>query len=667
MTRRITLWMNIFIFQLFKTPYSSTASREQDDNDSIKQDDNQPIEQDYRDTVNERPGFTWTGFEWVEQDGNERTRTDATNSGDPFGAKDTKVQDENAAQDSWQDVTVDVVEIQEPEMSSVKEIIVTQTGSHDEAVMQDGDTVQEDGDTVQDGDAPQDVDALQGGHADEAVQDVDIAQEDVNEMAEAPIPQPHSIVPCASVQDDGNSEEFHGWGTDEVDLEAAMEDTLERVPHLDPHHELSNMSVEQVSKIKGIQLKKELKARGLATSGNKNVLINRLQAALAKAKPEEFNDAQIQIQAGYYDSDSDTAAALSGDVGVMLERRMRKVKPEVEERRKKIWDLLEANMDVKAICEELGCSETAVYRAQKMQSGGKAAKFKFMRQQISALLNDKTPVQDICRIVDCSREMVYKVGRMKAANQSLDTRYKGGKRTKRTPEFIEGIFSVVCSDPSMKIRQIAKHIKVSEPTTRRAVRKDLCLFPYKHRVTQLVPKKARPVRVSRGNKLKEWRKENPDTVIIWTDEKTWNVDSTKNNQNDRYLSYCIEAVPQKYRTTRPSGVMMLGVAASDGKVMPPIWIDKGAKVDSKVYIALLEKVKAWAEETYGDHTPYVFMQDGAPSHTSEETQAWLAENFREFWTWDMWPPYSPDLGRNSIAQLKVLIEFFNVIFNVLSN
>ena len=28
--------------------------------------------------------------------------------------------------------------------------------------------------------------------------------------------------------------------------------------------------------------------------------------------------------------------------------------------------------------------------------------------------------------------------------------------------------------------------------------------------------------------------------------------------------------------------MMLGVIASDGKVMPPLWIDKGIKVDSRV-------------------------------------------------------------------------------------
>ena len=89
---------------------------------------------------------------------------------------------------------------------------------------------------------------------------------------------------------------------------------------------------------------------------------------------------------------------------------------------------------------------------------------------------------------------------------------------------------------------------------------------------------------------------------------------------------------------------MLGVLASDGKVMPPLWIDRGSKVDSKVYIEQLKKVKVWLDDNYGDHTPWVFMQDGAPSHTSQDTQDWLKESFGadKFWAWYMWPPSSPD-------------------------
>ena len=171
--------------------------------------------------------------------------------------------------------------------------------------------------------------------------------------------------------------------------------------------------------------------------------------------------------------------------------------------------------------------------------------------------------------------------------------------------------------------------------------------PYKHRVTQLIPKNARPKRVKRGTKILKFMEKNPDVDIIFTDEKTWDVDSTINQQNDRFLAYCIQDVPEKHRTTRPAGAMMLGVCGSDGQVMPPLWIDKGTKVDSTVYIENLKKVKAWIKETYGDRK-VVFQQDGAPSHISEETQAWMDQNFKsdqiQYWPADWWPPYSPDLN-----------------------
>ena len=200
-----------------------------------------------------------------------------------------------------------------------------------------------------------------------------------------------------------------------------------------------------------------------------------------------------------------------------------------------------------------------------------------------------------------------------------------------------------CADPSMNMKQMAKDLKVNRETLRLAIREDLCLIPYKHRITQLVPEKGRALRVIRGRKLLKHHEENPDKVNIWTDEKSWFVDSAKNQQNDRFLAYCRDEVPDKHRSTKPVSAMMLGVVGSDGQVMPPLWMEKGAKVDSKIYIANLEKVKVWLDETYTKRgKKYVFMQDGAPSHTSEKTITWMEKNFPDFWRPEEWPPYSPD-------------------------
>jgi hypothetical protein len=42
--------------------------------------------------------------------------------------------------------------------------------------------------------------------------------------------------------------------------------------------------------------------------------------------------------------------------------------------------------------------------------------------------------------------------------------------------------------------------------------------------------------------------------------------------------------------------------------------------------------------------PYVFMQNGAPAHTSRISQKWLEKFFNDFLDKTEWPPSSPDLN-----------------------
>jgi hypothetical protein len=50
----------------------------------------------------------------------------------------------------------------------------------------------------------------------------------------------------------------------------------------------------------------------------------------------------------------------------------------------------------------------------------------------------------------------------------------------------------------------------------------------------------------------------------------------------------------------------------------------------------------------------VFQQDGAPAHTSNRTQKWLADNVAQFWDKSMWPPSSPDLNPLDYSVWSVL-------------
>ena len=589
---------------------ASHATAGQDGDEATAGQDAKEMTTQYRhshhDSQLEREGYEWNGYKWVRQD---------------YSFTEGHVYEKELEEGDIGEPEEGVIE--EPEGGVVEERIVEE-GVVEEAIGEH--SFQAIGEES----------AISGeqGATNGAATD-DEAKEDDAEELDLPIETPHFEEESDPL---GDGSEFCGFSDD--DGERVAQETLDRIPLLDPHHSITSLTVVALPDLKSLQLKKELKARGLATSGKKSQLLNRLQQAMES--PEELNQDMVRIQAGEFDSDREE---LSEDIGIIMARKMKK-KPEVEERRKKVWELLEAGMSIKDISQQMGLNESTVQKIQKLQTGGKSAKFKFMRQQISSLLDAKVETKEICRIVACQPRLVYKVVQMKKKGVSIELKHKGADRRIRTEEFLENIWSLRCSDPSMNMNKMAKVIGVSKNTVWRAIREDLCLFSYKHRKTQLVPKRARPKRVRRGKMILDWRAKNPDTVVIWTDEKSWDVDSTKNQQNNRYLAYCVEEVPEKHCTQKPASAMMLGIISSDGKTMPPLWIDRNAKVDSPVYIELLKKVRKWLDETYGNHTPWVFMQDGAPSHTSQETQMWLKENFGadRFWPESMWPPYSCDLN-----------------------
>jgi hypothetical protein len=104
-----------------------------------------------------------------------------------------------------------------------------------------------------------------------------------------------------------------------------------------------------------------------------------------------------------------------------------------------------------------------------------------------------------------------------------------------------------------------------------------------------------------------------------------------------------EGIKHRFTRAHAPQVMVLGVVASDGQKMPAHFM-KG-KVDTDQYLwALRYRVLPWVKATYGSVDRVTFQQDGAPAHTSNKTQEWLAAHFPSFWSKDKWPPNSPDLN-----------------------
>ena len=55
------------------------------------------------------------------------------------------------------------------------------------------------------------------------------------------------------------------------------------------------------------------------------------------------------------------------------------------------------------------------------------------------------------------------------------------------------------------------------------------------------------------------------------------------------------------------------------------------------------RVLPWINSLPGNQA-MILQQDGATAHTAKMVQAWSKDNFKSFWSKELWPPFSPDLN-----------------------
>ena len=103
-------------------------------------------------------------------------------------------------------------------------------------------------------------------------------------------------------------------------------------------------------------------------------------------------------------------------------------------------------------------------------------------------------------------------------------------------------------------------------------------------------------------------------------------------------------VPRVMKTKFPATVMIFGVVSSEGHIMPPHIFEVGLKVNTKVYLDVLNSVVIpWCNQVVGGRS-WVWLQDLAPVHKSKETQAWLQKECYDFVPFSHWSPSSADLN-----------------------
>ena len=90
-------------------------------------------------------------------------------------------------------------------------------------------------------------------------------------------------------------------------------------------------------------------------------------------------------------------------------------------------------------------------------------------------------------------------------------------------------------------------------------------------------------------------------------------------------------------------VMVFGVVSSEGHIMPPHIFEVGLKVNTKVYLDVLNSVVIPGCNQVTGGRPWVWQQDSAPAHKSNETQAWLQKECYDFVPFSHCPS-SPELN-----------------------
>ena len=184
---------------------------------------------------------------------------------------------------------------------------------------------------------------------------------------------------------------------------------------------------------------------------------------------------------------------------------------------------------------------------------------------------------------------------------------------------------------------LAKKRNVTKMTISNAVRKDLGMKSFCRQCRNILTAKSKAIRKERSPLLLNHLKHHGGAICIFVDEKKFVVDGASNRRNSRFIAKDSSCVPPVMQSKHPASVMVFGAIASDGKVMPPHFIEVGLKINTAEYLKILEEVLLpWIKKNY-DPIKVMFIQDSAPAHGSKTVQTFLKREIPLFIPSNIWP------------------------------
>ena len=134
------------------------------------------------------------------------------------------------------------------------------------------------------------------------------------------------------------------------------------------------------------------------------------------------------------------------------------------------------------------------------------------------------------------------------------------------------------------------------------------------------------------------------TCLRFIDEKKFVVDEVARRQNTRVAAFDPSEDPSVMQSKNPTSVMVFAAFASDGKVMPPHFVEADLKINRAKYLKILKDVLMPLIRRNYDLFKVMLVQDSAPAHGAKRVQDFLKENLPLMVPKDIWPSSSPDLN-----------------------
>ncbi len=207
------------------------------------------------------------------------------------------------------------------------------------------------------------------------------------------------------------------------------------------------------------------------------------------------------------------------------------------------------------------------------------------RLEIATLIRADHTTPDIVKRLWVTCQTVYNVCKRLEDGESLKDHPRTGRPVKLTPKAAKKAFEAKLT---MSMAEFARKKAIARSTVSNAIR----AAGGKSQRYEEKPflNQHQQVRLEHCRWILNDLKHHGNRILFFSDEKTFTVDPVINKQNDHVV--CFEDTPLEFRqvskTKHLASVMMLGVVASTGDKMPPVWFPTGYRLSAADYLDILK-------------------------------------------------------------------------------